>query len=111
LYAGLFNVYYDIFNTDEYETNFIPYIGLGIGYGGVQNQLKYYYNQVEFLNDKVSTGTAIGQAILGINYFFDESWSLGTDFRYMVTQKIQPYDQRFKIITWNFVLNYTFDEA
>lgn len=111
MYAGLFNLYYDFFSED-YETSFMPYVGLGIGYGNVQNTLSYYFSQIEFFTDKKSTNVPVGQIILGISYLFgdDAQWTLGTDFRYMITNKLQNFNQRFSVVTWNFVLNYTFDE-
>lgn len=109
IYAGMFNIYYDIFYEDS-DSNFIPYIGVGIGYGEVRNQIKFYFNQVEFINDKVNDSLLMGQAILGLNYLINDDWTLGIDLRYTSSEKIELYNNRAAFGAVNLVLNYTFDE-
>ncbi|MDP1604815.1 MAG: outer membrane beta-barrel protein [Legionella sp.] len=126
--AGLFNAYYEFYDEDYSETQFVPYIGLGVGYAHIRNTLDfYYYSPYYYINRAVlinrnrnseSTNSAIGQAIIGINYFFNDSISLGTDFRYMSTGSIGTLDSRItsrntsrvQVGTWNFLLNFSFDQ-
>lgn len=109
VFAGLFNVYYDLFYEDS-DSNMVPYFGIGLGYGEVSNQLNFYFNQFQFIQDKENTALMVGQAILGLDYFFNEDWSLGADIRYLSSKKIEPYNHRAAFGAINLVLNYTFDE-
>ncbi|MBX9692712.1 MAG: complex I NDUFA12 subunit family protein, partial [Cyanobacteria bacterium] len=112
LVAGLFNVYYEFYDEDYSDTRWVPYVGLGLGYGSVRNELKFYYNAF-LLNQGRNTNsvsTPVGQAILGINYFFTENLSLGTDARYIGTKKIDTFDSTFSSANLNLLLNYSFDQ-
>lgn len=124
--AGLFNAYYEFYDEDYSETQFVPYIGLGIGYVHIRNTLNfYYYNPLYYINravlinqnrNSISADAAIGQAIIGVNYFFNDYLSLGTDLRYMRTgnigtlgPRITQNASRVQAGTWNVLLNYSFD--
>jgi opacity protein-like surface antigen len=118
LLAGLFNAYYEFYDEDYSETKFVPYVGLGIGYAYVRNKLDFYYNSPQFNrvfllnsnNNSESSSAAIGQGILGLSYFFNDNVSLGTDLRYMSTRKITRFDSRVEAVTWNFLMNFSFDQ-
>ena len=103
------NFYYDFFSEDS-DTNFVPYIGIGIGYGRDENRVKFYFNQIQVISDNETDTVPMGQIILGSNYFFNEDWSLGLDLRYLATKTIEPYNERSTLGSINLVLNYTFDE-
>lgn len=131
--AGFFNVYYDFF-SEESESNFVPYVGLGIGYANVRNQLQFYYNQLLLGENTESINGGIGQVIVGLNYFFNEQWAFGTDFRLMSTETLDfthhtnftsnivtpnpfltpvsqlNFNHHAAAASWNLALTYTFDE-
>ena len=110
--AGLFNAYYEFYDEDYSATKWVPYAGLGIGYASIHNRLDFYVNSV-LLNENrnsVTKSSAIAQGILGINYFFTDNVSLGSDLRYMTTKKISIYDSRVTAATWNLVMNVSFDQ-
>lgn len=110
--AGLFNAYYEFYDEDYSATKWVPYVGLGIGYASIHNRLDFYVNS-RLLNENrnsITKSSAIAQGILGINYFFTDNVSLGSDLRYMSTQKISTYDSRVEAATWNLVMNISFDQ-
>lgn len=116
--AAFFNAYYEFYDEDYAETSFVPYVGLGIGYANVKNNLTFETwiehqvnpNHTHYRNS-VSGSAPIGQAILGINYFFSDNVSLGTDFRYMKSKSINAFDSSVSIGTWNIlVMNFSFDQ-
>lgn len=118
LYAGFINGFFDIYDEENTDTTWVPYVGLGIGYARVQSSIDFYANFTNIPNPirnrqiftaKASTSAPIGQAILGINYFFSDELSIGTDLRYMSTRNIRLLDSRYSVGTWNLVLNYSFD--
>ena len=111
MYAGFINGFFDIYDEEDVGTTWVPYVGLGIGYARVQNTADFFvqYRQVNFLTAKASSNEPIGQAILGLNYFFSDNMSLGWDFRYMSTRKLDYLNSRFEVVTGNLVFNYSFD--
>lgn len=111
-YAGFFNAYYEMYEEGT-DPNWVPYIGLGIGYTQIQNQLKFFYNNVTLnrSHNTRNTSAPIGQAILGLNYFFSDEFSTGIDLRYMTTNKVTSSNDRISAGSVNLVLNYTFDQG
>lgn len=111
MFSGFFNVYYDIFDEENTDVTFVPYLGLGLGYAGIGSSVDFYLHntQLNFLTVKQTNNAPIGQAMLGLNYFFTDNSSLGTDFRYMSTRNIKIIDSRYSMWTWNLIYNYSFD--
>jgi opacity protein-like surface antigen len=112
--AGLINGFYDIYDEDD-NPSFVPYVGLGIGYARIQNQINFRTitqatGQVSLGGTKVSSSAPIGQAILGLNYFYSDETSFGIDYRYMTTKTINSLGSRFQAHTVNLLFNYTFSE-
>lgn len=110
--AALFNVFYEFYDEDNAETAFVPYFGLGIGYANVKNTLTFTprrFPEVEFKNT-ASGNAAIGQAILGFSYFFNDNVSLGSDLRYMKSQTINDFNSSISVGSWNFLMNFSFDQ-
>ncbi|CEK10193.1 outer membrane protein [Legionella hackeliae] len=115
--AALFNVYYDFYSDDWDEVSWVPYVGLGIGYGYVQNKLQLDFNSTtsggaavttSLIDFKENTSTPVGQAILGISYLFNDSFSMGLDYRYVTTREISGFNERYSIHTLNLNFNYWF---
>lgn len=106
--AFMINGFYDFFipNRDGYST-VVPFVGLGIGYGYVQNALQFYRAQInanetndnrEIFEVWQSRSTLAGQAIAGINYFMDDFTWLFIDVRYWATKSNTP-TSTYTIIT------------
>ncbi len=112
LAGGLANAYYE-FYEDGTDPTWVPYVGLGLGYTYMQNQLKYYYNDYNLnqYHNKISNSYAIGQAIVGINYFYSDDAAVGLDFRYATTGTLKHSNERFAVVALNVVFNYSFDEG
>lgn len=117
LITGMVNAYYD-FLSPEADTSFAPYVGLGIGYASIQDNLSFYFNGVETGPRLKSTkSTTAGQLILGASYFLDDFTSANLDYRYVTTNNISEHnrlyqrDERFHIHTLNFSMNFAFDSA
>lgn len=124
LTGAFFNAYYEFYDQDYSYTRIVPYVGLGIGYASINNMLSLYYNtylynpttggfysrDILLARTSNSTSTPMGQGIIGLNYFFSDTMSIGTDFRYISTNKIKSIDSKYQTYTWNFLINYTFDQ-
>lgn len=106
--AFMVNGFYDFLipNQDGYST-VVPFVGLGIGYGYVQNALQFYRAQVyttdtndsrEILEVLQTRGTIAGQVIGGINYFMDDFTWLFLDVRYWATKSNDP-SSTYTVIT------------
>ncbi len=106
--AFMVNGYYDFFipNQDGYST-VVPFVGLGIGYGYVQNALQFYRAQInstetndsrEILEVLQSRGSIAGQVVGGINYFMDDFTWLFLDVRYWATKSNDP-SSTYTVIT------------
>ncbi|MDI9817724.1 MULTISPECIES: outer membrane protein [unclassified Legionella] len=117
--AGIFNVYYDFYNLQSDDITWIPYAGLGIGYASVRNQFTINYNFINpttGLNNFTSvfrlrsnTSSPIGQAILGVSYVLDDTFSVGLDYRYMSTKELSNFNERLTMHTVNLNFNYWFN--
>ncbi|MCA0403601.1 MAG: hypothetical protein LCH30_07345 [Proteobacteria bacterium] len=129
--AAFFNVYYDFWDEDN-DPSFIPYVGLGIGYSTIRNSLSYSIPLVTDPYGTVVTGNAmigdqyvaartkkysinasapLGQGIVGVNYFFSDSTSLGLDYRYMISSVVSKFGSRVTLNTLNLNLNFSFDDS
>lgn len=79
------------------EDNWVPYLGLGVGYGYINNSAKLFDNEVDVDsgvnggNVSVNTSTPIAQAIIGISYFLDDFSAFALDARYIVSAKKVGY--------------------
>jgi opacity protein-like surface antigen len=120
--AGLFNVYYDFYDEDC-EPTFIPYVGLGVGYAYVSSSLTlsipYFIQQIvppplpvvdTNIRHTISRNSSapIGQAIVGISYYFCDTSALSLDYRYLSTNTISGFNSRLQAHTINLSFNYWF---
>lgn len=111
--AGILNGYYD-FNQFSYRTNFVPYLGLGIGYAYVSNQLQLLANDVPFLDAGKSYGSPLGQAIIGAEYFVDNTAAISVDYRFIALSGnpqniILNSNSNLLINSLNLTLNFSFE--
>ena len=88
-WAAIGNVYYDFLQFSN-QFRLIPYIGLGVGYAEIKNNIILFYDNKKIFNNISNHSLLIGQGIAGINYSFSDHLSFALDFRYMSTpqQKI-----------------------
>lgn len=119
--AGIFNVFYDFYNEDD-DPSFIPYVGLGVGYGQTINRLSYSYpHDINTINPfsvvpynytyKLNKGTSVGQVILGAAYYYSDDVSYAIDYRYLTASTIKLIDSRIQNHSLNFVFNYSFQNT
>lgn len=74
------------------EYNWVPYLGLGLGYGVINNSAKLFDNEfdVDRGNASINTLTPMAQAIIGISYFLDDFSAFAFDVRYKISgQKVK----------------------
>jgi hypothetical protein len=132
--VAIFNAYYDLFG--DYSSKAVPYIGGGIGFAYIVNNIDFYYNDVKlgtnlqnFLQenfgvtlDGTSRSGLVGQGIGGISYYLDDYFYVALDFRYMVSQSqkiltrqtrrtTNQFDVKYTLYTANITLNSAFDCA
>jgi len=114
LAGGLFNAFYDFYD-EENDPTWVPYLGLGIGYGHVNNRTTF---SVPYLFDaglefKVThtQSAPIGQGIIGISYYYSDYLSFGLDYRYVTTNTIKELNSRISTNTLNFNFNYWFADS
>ena len=108
--AFLVNGFYDFYSTED-AFNWTAYVGLGIGYAMVTNNLKIYKSSAEIADDRWSKSvtTPAAQGIIGVGYFVDDFTSINLDFRYLATKSIEPFNSRNEIASLNVTLNGSFD--
>ncbi len=106
--VGMFNTYYEFYKEDV-EVKFVPYVGLGIGYAQVSNSVQLFYAQHQVFERNDTAYAPMGQAIVGLSYFFNDIRSLSVDYRYMTTPKHEALNSSISIQTINFSVNFSFD--
>ena len=106
--SGLANGIYEFYQPGN-DLNFVPYLGLGIGYASIKNSLSGYHKDVLIGTASETSSAAIGQAIAGLSYFFDDFTSLGLDYRYLVTTKSGTFNTSFQAQTLNLSFTYALE--
>ncbi|GGI80870.1 outer membrane protein [Legionella impletisoli] len=104
--ALMLNAFYD-FYTPQSQTDFVPYVGAGIGYANVDNSIQFYCNNVTIPCTQLSESThsAAVQGIVGAAYFMDDFTWFGLDYRYITTQKVNIMTSRVEVHTINLSFN------
>lgn len=100
--AAVGNIYYDL-----YRGNLIPYIGIGIGIAEIQSNLELFYKNYKIRDTKYTRTLPMAQAIIGINYFLYENFSMGFDFRYMRVPRQDIINASANIESINFLINFS----
>lgn len=126
IYGGLLNVFYDLLPPPNIEANVVPFVGLGIGYVTIQNNLYVYTNPnadtapntgTRISPDSIlpSTNSAAGQLIAGVSYYLDDFSYFSLDCRLFSTANIsQTYAYgndsiRYQFISGNLSFNGSFN--
>jgi len=109
---GMVNFYYDAV-TFGADTNFVPYIGLGIGASRLKNTTKLMTPTLgTILNVSTKSSSAAAQVIVGASYYLDDFTWAGVDYRYFSSNNVDVFgDKRFSLSMINFSLNGSFDKG
>jgi opacity protein-like surface antigen len=114
---GLINVVYDIIDYES-DKNIFPYVGAGIGFASLKNQVNFVQTVIPPNNSPNSHGTSTlfsstaAQAILGVGYFMDDYTWAGIDYRYLTINTLENYgNSRYAINSINFNVNLSFDKG
>lgn len=136
--AGMANFYYDFIPPSTLDSNFAPFVGVGVGYANVQNNFNINFTTAAAtaaasttttpaastkpistqLNQNSIIGsstTAAGQFIVGMLYFMDDFTYFGLDGRIFSTLNINappPYNTinyNYQFISGNLTFNGHFD--
>jgi opacity protein-like surface antigen len=115
--GGMANFYYDMLPPPNIDSKLAPYVGFGVGYVTIQNNL-YVYTQNTGISTKISTESLLpssnsfaGQLIAGLAYHLDDFSFFSLDFRLFSTANIaQNYANGNDSIRYQFVSgNLTFN--
>ncbi|OGV49337.1 MAG: hypothetical protein A3F46_10990 [Legionellales bacterium RIFCSPHIGHO2_12_FULL_42_9] len=106
--SGIVNAIYEFYQAGSDRTNFVPYLGLGIGYAYTQSGLKFSSNITTLDSATTSRNAGIAQGIAGLNYFIDDFAAVGIDYRYMVLSKTTSVSNYFQPQTINLSFTYAF---
>jgi opacity protein-like surface antigen len=109
LIGGFINGYLNLFSKDT-DTTVAPYLGLGLGKGNVRTKVRFFQDDIELdtFRYELKQSATLGQFIIGANYLLDDYTSIGFDYRFITSSKLQNTDKRFQINTINIRLNYSF---
>jgi opacity protein-like surface antigen len=111
--SGLVNGIYEFYQPESERTNFVPYLGLGLGYANLQSKQSFEKEPLYSASFNLDTITesrsaGIAQAILGLNYFMDDFAAVGIDYRYMIISKSGYATNYFQPQTINLSFTYAF---
>lgn len=129
--AFMVNGLYDAYFLSE-QTNFVPYLGLGVGYTRVQNTLEFYCDNKPVVNNTVNLGpnntctltpnpgakksnlsahsnAPAAQVIIGASYFMDDFTTIGLDIRHYSTKSMPPFNTKVQSSSLNVFFNGAFD--
>jgi len=85
-----------------------PYLGAGIGYAWIQNNVTNTTNTVQFNPNNYSLAY---QVTAGLIYNFVENWSLSASYHFMSTTHINTLGSNFQTSLVNGGITYRFDEC
>jgi len=106
--SGMANVYVDF---EGFITPIIqPYVGAGIGYAYVKNDLNA--NGPTLTTSVKNSNTVFAyQGMAGVTYNFAENWAATIGYRYMGTDSTRYWGKRFQAHMGNVGVIYRFEEA
>ena len=118
--AFMLNGYYDFLShSQDNYSNIAPYVGVGVGYVYVQNNINYYVDGTQLDRFQITNAfeTAAAQAIVGSSYFLDDFTTLSLDARYFSSAKtsqtgnfgFNTFIDRDTFYSVNIVFNGAFD--
>ena len=124
--AALINGFFDLYTPGKDNvSNIAPYIGLGVGYAYVQNNITFQFpNALASGAINASGGqfwhsyaAVAGQAIAGVNYFMDDFTTMGIDLRFFSTANenhparytFTSFNTKAQIYSANLIFNGAFD--
>lgn len=113
---GMANLLYDFVDYDT-ESNYFPYVGLGIGHASVESRGNFVRTVTPAATppshgQKASYSSGAAQGIIGLGLFMDDFTWAGVDYRYLTTNTIRGLNnQRYAINTVNVNVNLSFDKG
>jgi len=121
LIGVLANGYYDFYKPGQ-ESNWVPYVGLGIGFGSANTSVNLNCNPTNWTNPpancngeipgaKISSteSTVVGQVAAGASYYMDSYSTIFLDYRFITTGSLRALDTRYQVQTINFGFNFALD--
>lgn len=129
--ALMVNGIFDAFFVGE-DSDFVPYLGLGLGYARIQNSVKFFCNNVDVgtgsisinkdksctltpnpngpdSNLKSTASAGAAQAILGISYYMDDYTLFSFDVREFATRNVKQFNSKVQFTTFNIGFIGSFD--
>ncbi len=103
---GMANIYYDF--PDVIPT-IQPFLGLGIGYGGVEDVLKSNLPLPTYYKGSDTVFTY--QATAGLTYNFSENYALNISYRYLATEVADNLGKAYQANLASIGVIYRFNEA
>ena len=93
--ALMANGFFDFFIPGT-ETSFVPYLGAGIGYARIYNNVKFYEHSLAIPDSNISSvaNAPALQGIIGLSYFLDDFAAFGLDFRYLTTKSVSQFNAK-----------------
>jgi opacity protein-like surface antigen len=113
--GAFFNVIYN-FDRAFSESSYVPYAGLGLGYGRIESNAQVTLSDpTATLTTEVpvfdgSSNEIAFQPIIGIAMNIGSFTTMTLDYRYVISGKLKATEQRYKNHTFNVSLIYRFDE-
>lgn len=85
----MINGFYDFYNSNG-QSDFVPYVGAGIGYAYIDNSMRFYCNNttIECTKLSKSNSSVAVQGAAGFAYFLDDFTWFGLDYRYITAPKV-----------------------
>jgi hypothetical protein len=114
--AGFVNFLVDMLPPLYVDSNFAPFIGVGVGYAYLKNDPTFYLtkqNVSGYEYNKTRTKYA-GQVMVGALWFMDDFSYFGLDFRYFSTGKLSgnlPNQQQINIFYQILSINLTYNAS
>lgn len=117
---GLLNAFWD-FYSDEPDSYFSPYLGIGLGVASIKNSSNFIntINLYSHGHSIIGNGTA-AQGIIGVSYYMDDFTWAGMDYRYLTTKLKADLEnelganlptRNYTLNTLNFTINFAFDKG
>tara|TARA_Y100000588_G_scaffold225620_1_gene239514 strand:- start:53 stop:784 length:732 start_codon:yes stop_codon:yes gene_type:complete len=99
--AVMLNGIYDLYSEGS-ESSLFPYVGAGIGYAHISNDIKFFCNNQSVCSEtKNTTSKPAAQGIVGVGYFMDDFTWFGLDYRFFITQEVDFINKRQEVHSIN----------
>lgn len=90
--AFMLNGFYDFMRMTDNNVFWVPYVGVGIGYGEINNNVKYYLDKAFIKKTTAKANSPLAQGIIGISYFVDDFFWFSADYRYIASKSLEFFN-------------------